>query len=53
MWSLIVITSSVLRAENNVRSLPDCLSPGGVVRSGYETKDRVIGGEGLIIRRVH
>ena len=37
MRSLIAITSSVVRAENNVRSLPDRLSPGGVVRSGYET----------------
>ena len=36
--SLIAITSSVVRAENNVRNLPDRLSPGGVVRSGYENK---------------
>ena len=36
MWLLIVITLSVVRAENYVRSLPDRLSPGGVVRSGYK-----------------
>ena len=37
MRSLNAITSSVVRAENNVRRVPDRLSPGGVVRSGYET----------------
>ena len=37
MQSLIAITSCVVRAENNVRSLPDRLLSGGVVRSQYET----------------
>ena len=37
MRSLIAITSGVVRARKIVRSLPDRLSPGGVVRSGYET----------------
>ena len=39
MRSLIAITSGVVRAENNVRSLPGRISPGGVVRSEYETID--------------
>ena len=41
MQSLIAITSSVVRADNYFRSaspLPDRLSPGGVVRSGYEKR---------------
>lgn len=35
--SLIAIASRVVRAEKNVLSLPDSLSPGGAIRSGYKT----------------